>query len=99
MNDMYKIVRAPVVTEKSQALKAETNKVVFEVASGANKIEIRRAVEKIFSVKVLDVKTMNTRGKLKRIGKHAGYRQNWKKAVVTLAEGSEIDVLGAGAKV
>ena len=99
MNDMYKIVRAPVVTEKSQALKAETNKMVFEVAATANKVEIRRAIEKIFSVKVTDVKTMNVRGKLKRIGKHAGYRQNWKKAVVTLAEGAEIDVLGAGAKV
>jgi large subunit ribosomal protein L23 len=99
MHDIYKVIHGPVVTEKSSAQKAESNKVVFEVAPWANKVEVRQAVERIFSVKVTDVQTMNIRGKLKRIGKYAGFRQNWKKAVVTLAEGAEIDVLGTGAQV
>ncbi len=94
MHDMYKVIRRPIVTEKATALKAEANKVVFEVAGWANKIEIRNAVEKIFSVKVSDVQTLRYRGKQKRIGRHVGLRQNWKKAVVSLAEGHDIDVLG-----
>ena len=80
-------------------MKAEKNKVIFEVARWANKVEIRQAIERIFSVKVTNVQTMNMRGKLKRVGRKVGYRQNWKKAVITLAEGSDIDVLGTGAEV
>lgn len=94
MHDMYKVIRRPIVTEKATALKAEANKVVFEVAGWSNKIEIRNAVEKIFSVKVTDVQTLRYRGKQKRMGRHVGFRQNWKKAVVSLAEGHDIDVLG-----
>lgn len=94
MHDMYKVIRRPIVTEKATALKAEANKVIFEVANWANKIEIRQAVEKIFSVKVDDVQTINMRGKQKRMGTHVGFKQNWKKAVVSLAEGHDIDVLG-----
>lgn len=94
MHDIYKVIRRPIVTEKATALKAEANKVVFEVASWSNKIEIRHAVEKIFSVKVNDVQTLRIRGKQKRMGSHVGMRQNWKKAVVSLAEGDDIDVLG-----
>lgn len=99
MHDMYDIIKRPIVTEKATALKAEANKVMFQVAPWANKVEIRQAVEKIFSVKVLDVHTARYHGKLKRVGKNMGYRQGWKKAVVTLAEGSDIDVLGTGAEV
>jgi large subunit ribosomal protein L23 len=99
MHDIYRVIKRPVVTEKGSAMKAESNKVVFEIATWANKVEVRQAVEKIFSVKVTEVQTMNVRGKLKRVGKSIGRRQNWKKAVVTLAEGSDIDVLGMGAEV
>ncbi|MFH1810420.1 MAG: 50S ribosomal protein L23 [Pseudomonadota bacterium] len=99
MHDMYEIIKRPIVTEKATALKAEANKVCFIVAPWANKIEIRSAVERIFSVKVLDVHTARFHGKLKRMGKNVGYKQTWKKAIVTLAEGSDIDVLGTGAEV
>ena len=84
------IIRRPIaLTEKAARLK-EGNKVVFEVAIGANKIEIRRAVEALFSVKVSDVNTLVQRGKPKRLGREAMKRPNWKKAIVTLAEGSDI---------
>lgn len=99
MHDMYKIIRRPVVTEKGSALKAESNQVIFDVAKWANKLEIRQAVESIFSVTVKDVRTMNYRGKVKRVGRNIGRQSNWKKAVVTLAEGNDIDVLGTGAEV
>ena len=99
MRDMYKIIKGPVVTEKSAALKAEVNKVVFEVAPKATKLEIRNAVERIFSVKVLDVRTMRVHAKVKRVGKYVGRQSLWKKAIVTLAEGNDIDVLGTGAEV
>jgi large subunit ribosomal protein L23 len=84
------IIRRPIaLTEKAARLK-EGNKVVFEVAMGANKIEIRRAVEALFSVKVAEVNTLVQRGKPKRMGRALSKRPNWKKAVVTLAEGSDI---------
>jgi large subunit ribosomal protein L23 len=84
------IIRRPIaLTEKAARLK-ENNKVVFEVAMAANKIEIRRAVEALFSVKVAEVNTLVYRGKPKRMGRAADKRPNWKKAVVTLAEGSDI---------
>ena len=84
------IIRRPIaLTEKAARLK-ESNKVVFEVAMGANKIEIRRAVEALFSVKVADVNTIVQRGKPRRLGRAEMKRPNWKKAIVTLAEGSDI---------
>lgn len=94
MSRVYNILKRPLVTEKSSALKAEANKVVFEVARDANKIEIRQAVEGLFEVKVENVQTMVVRGKPKRVGRSIGRRQNWKKAVVTLAEGADLDVFG-----
>src|SRR5687767_11600994 len=96
MADIYQAIRRPLVTEKSQALKAEANKVVFQVEPAATRADIKNAVEKAFNVTVLDVNTMNFRGKTKRVGRNTGKRQNWKKAVVTLKEGDEIDVLGQG---
>jgi large subunit ribosomal protein L23 len=72
-------------------MKEEQNKVLFEVAPRASKIEIKRAVEKLFNVEVVDVNTVNVRGKTGRIGKRFGKRPNWKKAIVTLVEGDKIE--------
>jgi large subunit ribosomal protein L23 len=85
------IIRRPIVlTEKSNRLR-EQNTVVFEVARGANKVQIRDAVEKLFNVKVQDVNTLVMRGKDRRMGRGYAKLQNWKKAMVTLKEGSTID--------
>jgi large subunit ribosomal protein L23 len=84
------IIKRPIaLTEKAARLK-EANKVVFEVALGANKIQIRQAVESLFNVKVVDVNTLVQRGKPKRVGRQDLKRPNWKKAVVTLREGDDI---------
>lgn len=88
------VIRRPLVTEKASALKAEANKFAFEVRRGASKQQIATAVEKTFNVTVLDVTTMNYRGKVKRVGRTLGQRADWKKAVVTLKDGDDIDVLG-----
>ena len=85
------IIVRPLLTEKGTSLGEEGNKVLFEVALRANKVEIRRAVEKIYNVKVASVRTQLVRGKMKRVGRHQGKRANWKKAIVSLAEGSSID--------
>ena len=92
--NIYHVLKCPLVTEKSSALKAESNKVVFEVSLDANKIDVKNAVEALFDVKVTDVHTMVARGKPKRVGKSVGRRQNWKKAVVTLHESADLDVFG-----
>ena len=85
------IVKRPVaLTEKAARLKGELNQVVFEVAMDANKLQIRDAVEALFGVKVARVNTLVQRGKNKRMGRRMGRRRNWKKAIVTLAEGSDI---------
>jgi large subunit ribosomal protein L23 len=89
--DMYHIIRRALVTEKSTLAKEE-NKYVFEVDRRANKIEVTNAVEKIFKVKVLDVHVMNVAGKKKRVGRILGEKSSWKKAVVTLAPGSRIEI-------
>ena len=68
----------------------ENDKYVFEVASEANKNEVKQAVEKFFGVKVLDVRTMNVKGKPKRLGRYMGRRKDWKKAIVTLQSGDKI---------
>jgi large subunit ribosomal protein L23 len=86
-----KIIVRPLLTEKGTAMGEDNNKVLFEVAIQANKIDIRRAVEKIYGVKVTTVHTQVVRGKIKRMGRNSGKRPNWKKAIVTLAEGSSID--------
>ena len=81
---MHDVLKRPVVTEKSTALREEDNQYAFEVALDANKIEIRRAVESSFGVRVLDVRTQVVRGKMKRFRRGFGKKPNWKKAVVTL---------------
>jgi large subunit ribosomal protein L23 len=92
MRDPRTIVRKLQVTEKGTVL-GEQNKYMVEVATDANKIEIRQAVESLFKVKVAKVNTMNYDGKLKRMRTgQAGRRPSWKRAVLTLAEGSSIDL-------
>ena len=90
--DMYRIIKRSLVTEKSTIERNEKNKYVFEVNRRANKIEIGKAVEKVFNVKVIDVRVMNVSGKKKRVGKILGEKRAWKKAVVTLAPGSRIEI-------
>ncbi|MBI4966002.1 MAG: 50S ribosomal protein L23 [Desulfomonile tiedjei] len=89
--DMYQIIRRPIITEKGSVLKDENNQLIFEVNLGANKSEIKKAVEKLFKVTVLSVRTQNRQGKLKRLGRSVGRRKNWKKAIVTLKEGNRVD--------
>jgi large subunit ribosomal protein L23 len=91
MKQPQKIIRRPLVTEKSTQQKEGSNQYVFEVQKNANKIEIQSAVERLFKVKVLQVRTVNVLGKLKRLGRKYGKRPDWKKAIVTLKEGDRID--------
>ncbi|MCP3177117.1 MAG: 50S ribosomal protein L23 [Desulfuromonadales bacterium] len=93
MKPLHQIIKRPLVTEKTSLQKEVGQVVAFEVALNANKIEIKQAVEKAFSVKVKDVNTALTRGKVKRVGRNFGKRSNTKKAYVTLAEGT-IDFFG-----
>ena len=92
MRSPYDIVKKPLVSEKSQALKEKANQVTFEVAHDANKIEIRAAIQKIFNVRVVSVNTLITRGKERRVGKRVGRQSNWKKAIVTLKPDQKIDL-------
>jgi len=91
MKSPDKIVLRPIVTEKSNALQEKGNQVMFRVAKDANKIEIRTAVEKLFGVKVLAVRTIRCPLKWKRVGKHLGRRPSWKRAIVRLREGDKIE--------
>ena len=92
MTDPRRIVLRPLVTEKATTLKDEQHQVSFQVALEANKVEIRHAVETIFRVKVADVRTQVVFGKEKRMGRYAGRRPTWKKAVVRLHPDSKIDL-------
>ncbi len=85
------ILKRPLLTEKSTRVQEQLNQIAFEVEPTANKMEIKRAVEQRFEVQVTKVRTMNFRGKLKRMGRFQGRRSSWKKAVVTLAEGQKIE--------
>jgi large subunit ribosomal protein L23 len=91
MEDAYKIIKRPLITEKSTITKEMHNQLSFEVDRRANKIEIKKAVERIFKVQVEDVRTMNYQGKRKRLGRSEGRRRHWKKAVVTLKPGQKIE--------
>ncbi len=93
MKDPYSVIIAPVVTEKSLRLARELNKYTFRVALDATKVDIRRAVEQIFGVKVTKVNTMRVKPKRRRLGLlPEGKTPQWKKAIVTLAPGHKIDV-------
>jgi len=92
MRDVYQVIKRPVVTEKSNKLNEKLNQVVFEVHWEASKSEIKQAVEKIFNVKVDKVRTMKAAGKSKNYGRKRVQRQSpFKKALVTLKQGSKID--------
>ena len=88
--DIHSIIRRPIFSEKSMTLKEDLNQVTFEVARTANKLEILNAVETLLEAKVESVNTMIVRGKSKRMGRFAGRRSNWKKAIVTLVEGETV---------
>lgn len=93
MSDLYTVLKRPLVTEKS-AMLGEQNKYVFEVERKATKIDIARAAELLFKVKVTDVTTSAIKPKTKRVGARIGETKSSKKAVITLAEGSTINIYG-----
>ena len=88
MRNIHEVIVRPVMTEKSTEALDKRNAYTFVVAREANKIEIKQAIEQLFSVKVQDVRTMQYRGKERRMGRSVGRRAAWKKAVVTLREGT-----------
>jgi large subunit ribosomal protein L23 len=90
MKAYHYLIKGPIITEKTHTQREVANKLTFRVDLKANKIEIRKAVEDIFKVKVLGVNTIRVRGKKKRLGRTQGWRPDWKKAVVTLAPGEKI---------
>jgi large subunit ribosomal protein L23 len=90
--DHYDIIRLPRITEKGTRLKEKSNVLTFEVRTDANKVQVRKAIEGIFKVKVVDVTTVNISGKRKRMGQREGRRSDWKKAYVTLKAGDKIDI-------
>jgi len=89
--DIYQVIREPHITEKSTFQKEQANQVSFKVHRRANKIEIKQAVETIFKKKVLGVRVLNVRGKSRRVGKNAGKKSDWKKAIIRLAPSESIE--------
>lgn len=87
---LTEVIRRPLITEKTTLLREDGRTVVFEVARGANKIDVKRAVEHLLGAKVADVRTAMTQGKLKRQGRYIGRRPDWKKAYVTLKDGEKL---------
>ena len=92
MKNPYQIVKRPLLTEKSDRLRETDNQYCFEVAVGANKLEVKAAIELLFEVKVSSVRIQNRIGKAKRMGRFTGKRADWKKAIVTLKEGEVIEL-------
>jgi len=91
MEELYSIIRRPLITEKSTRQKESNNQYLFEVDRRANKIEIKKAVEQLFRVKVNRVNVSRVHGKVKRLGRNVGKRPDWKKALVSLEKGERID--------
>ena len=94
MKDARDIIIRPIITEHSYDM-IEQNKYTFEVAKGANKIEIAKAVEELFGVTVKKVNTLNVKPKKKRVRYRLGFTRSWKKAMVTLAEGETIEIFAS----
>jgi large subunit ribosomal protein L23 len=90
MKNIYEVLRRPLITEKSTAVRETQHAVCFEVHRDATKPEIKKAVETLFSVKVKDVRVARVHGKVKRQGRHSGQRPDWKKAYVVLKEGEKM---------
>ncbi len=89
--NIYDVIQKPLVTEKTTLQKEGQGTIAFQVHRDANKLEIKNAVEALFKVEVIEVNTVNVAGKVKRFGRNIGKRSNWKKAYVTLKEGSSVD--------
>jgi large subunit ribosomal protein L23 len=89
MNNSHKVIRRPLITEKSTMLREGGNVLAFEVDRSANKIDVKRAVEELFKIKVAEVRLFNVRGKMKRMGRNVGKRPDWRKAYVRLKEGEK----------
>jgi large subunit ribosomal protein L23 len=87
---IHEVIRRPLVTEKGVAKKDDERTLCFEVAPDANKVQVKQAVEKLFKVKVAEVRTANMEGKLRRRGRFSGYRPDWKKAYVRLKDGEKV---------
>ncbi|MBS1830083.1 MAG: 50S ribosomal protein L23 [Acidobacteria bacterium] len=86
----FDVIRRPVITEKAVGKKEAEQTLCFEVHPDANKVQIKQAVEKLFKVKVADVRTSIFEGKLRRRGRYSGYRPDWKKAYVRLKDGQKM---------
>jgi len=91
MKTPEEVILRPIVTEKSNMMQEQGNQFVFRVAKDANKIDVRRAVEKLFGVKVVSVKTVRTPARWRRVGSNVGRRPSWKKAIVRLSDGDRIE--------
>jgi large subunit ribosomal protein L23 len=91
MMNYYEVIKRPLVTEKTTLQKEVDNQITFEVDRRANRVEIRKAVEKIFDVHVSEVRTMQVKGKVKQRGRIVGKRKDWKKAIVKLMPGERIE--------
>jgi large subunit ribosomal protein L23 len=89
--DFYQIIKKPLITEKATRQKEQANQLSFEVDTYANKILVRNAIEKIFKVKVLSVRIINIKGKKRTVGRNVGKKADWKKAIVRLAPGENIE--------
>lgn len=89
--DIYSVIKEPHIAEKGNLQKEMYNQITFKVDRRANKVEIRNAVEVLFKTKVLHVRTLNMNGKKRRVGRNIGKRPDWKKAIVTLAQGESIE--------
>jgi large subunit ribosomal protein L23 len=94
MRGPREVIRAPLVSEKGTLLAESANQVLFKVRPEANKIEVKKAVESLFKVKVIKVRMARYLGKIRRVGRSMGRRPDWKKAYVTLREGDKIDFFG-----
>jgi large subunit ribosomal protein L23 len=92
MKGAYEVIQRPLLTEKGTRLREEANQYLFRVAKRATKIEIKRAIEQLFKVTVLEIRTVQVRGKVKRLGRFQGRQPSWKKAVATLKPGDSIDL-------
>ena len=87
--NVQEVIRRPLITEKSSAMREVGNTISFEVHPKASKAQVKKAIEELFNVKVQDVRVFNVRGKVKRMGRYAGKRRDWRKAYVRLKEGEK----------
>lgn len=91
-SEARELLIAPVISEKGTVLQEKENQYLFRVAPGANKIQVREAIEKIFKVHVTGIRTITVHGKMRRMGRSQGRKPSWKKAIVTLREGETIEL-------